>query len=114
MSDIHIWVGKELKEAAKKLNINLSKEFREFLEQRLKEHNIEVPKEEPRIIIAVRCIHCGNTFETSSIGQVRCPRCQKTFRVYTRRYGSRIVKIVKGTREELFKLYAKKFRRGLY
>jgi len=112
-SDIHVWLGKELKEACKKLNINISREFRLWLAQRLKENNIEVKVPEPEIVLLVGCIHCGHQFETTSISQVRCPNCQKTFRVYVRGGTSRIKKIIRGDIQKLYALYAKKFKKSL-
>jgi DNA-directed RNA polymerase subunit RPC12/RpoP len=107
---ITIWVGKELHEACKKSNINISQMFRTWLAEKLKEANIEVKVPEPEIILLVQCIHCGNTFSTSSIGQVRCPECQKTFKVYVKRGFSRIKKILKGDMQKLMSLYQRRFK----
>jgi len=109
-SRINIWLGKELKEACKKLNINISKEFRNWLIEKLKTYNIEIKTNEPEIIVLVRCIHCGNEFETSSIIQVRCPKCQRSFRVYTSK-GSRIRKLIKGNLITLHTLYNRYYKR---
>jgi DNA-directed RNA polymerase subunit RPC12/RpoP len=110
---VTIWIGKELHETCKKMNINISQMFKMWLAEKLKEANIEVKIPEPEILLLVGCVHCGNEFVTSSIGQVRCPRCQKTFKVYVKKGFSRIKKIIKGDLATLHRLYALKYKRSL-
>jgi DNA-directed RNA polymerase subunit RPC12/RpoP len=106
---ITIWVGKELHEACKKLNINMSVMFREWLKEKLREANIEVKTPETDFVFIVKCIHCGTHFATSCISQVRCLNCKKTFRVFVKEGRSRIVKILKGDINKLQELYKQKF-----
>jgi Zn finger protein HypA/HybF involved in hydrogenase expression len=108
---INLWVPKELIEEAKKKQINLSELFREALTKKLREMGTEVKLPEPSLVIKVECIYCKNLFETTSIKIVRCPRCQKYFRVYTKRYGSRIKGIVKGSEADLMKAYNRMYYR---
>jgi len=82
---INIWIGKSVHEEARKLNINISQEFRDWLTKKLGDAGTIITLPTPDINILVGCIHCGNAFSTTNIGQVRCPNCQKTFRVYTKK-----------------------------
>lgn len=106
MGRITVWVGSKIYEELKKQKINVSREVRLFLKKMLEERGVKI--DEPEVVIRVRCVFCENEFETSSITQAKCPKCGKTFRIYTKKYGSRIREIAKGSREELFKLYYRK------
>jgi len=64
------------------------------------------------VIIRVKCPHCGFEFNTRSIKTVKCRRCGRSFKVFYKKrsmkgyaWASRIVKIVEGSRMELFKKF---------
>jgi len=57
------------------------------------------------LIIRVKCPHCGWEQNTRSLKTVKCLRCGRSYSVYRKRGFSRIVGIVKGNRELLFKRY---------
>ncbi|MFH8092955.1 MAG: hypothetical protein QXM38_03370 [Candidatus Aenigmatarchaeota archaeon] len=105
-----IWLGKELKKAVIKANINLSEFVRSRLLEELKNRNIEVEIPDPELILRVRCPRCGSQGNTSSIVMARCFNCKHSFRIY-KKGSSRIVGIVKGNLELLHKLYYKEYGR---
>jgi len=110
---ITLWIGKELKYAAKAVKINLSAFLREKLKEELAKRNMEVKLDEPELILEVRCPYCGFKQQTSTIKTVQCQRCKKFFKVYTRKYGSRITNIIKGDKQKLFALYSRVFRKSI-
>ena len=100
---VEIYIGKDLKKAVIDSGLNLSQFVREKLEEYFKAHGIEIKREEPELVLLVRCPSCGFKNRTSSIRFVRCKRCKTLFRVYLKRGRSRIEKILKGDRSLLFK-----------
>lgn len=103
---IELYIGKELKEAVNKSGLNASKFMREKLVEYFKESGIAISIPEPTIIILARCPSCGCITQTSSIIITRCSNCGKAFRPYLKtKPSSRIVKIVKGTIQDLHREY---------
>jgi len=72
------------------------------------------------IKLEVRCPFCGWKQETSSVKRVRCQRCGRSYEVYLldsrgRVRGTRIVRLISGSLQELHKLaYKEKIKRGRY
>lgn len=104
---VKLWLGKEIKKSTAKFkeieeNFSLSEFVREKLSKLLKEKNIEVEIPEPDLILRVRCQSCNHIQNTTSINFVKCLNCGNSYRIKTRR-GTRIVGIVKGNRELLWR-----------
>jgi len=57
------------------------------------------------LVIRVRCPKCGFEQNTKSLKMVRCFRCNKSYAVFPKRMHSRVVDVVKGTREMLLTAY---------
>jgi hypothetical protein len=60
-----------------------------------------------KLVIRVRCPNCGFEQNSRSIKRVRCIRCGKSYAVFPKRKHSRVVDIVKGSREMLLMAYIK-------
>jgi len=89
------------------LNFWLEEELEEDVEEKTSNPD---PNSNSEIILLVRCPHCGYEQTTTTIKRVKCWRCQRTYSVYPKKGTSRIVKIVKGTLEQLHALYFKTFK----
>ncbi len=63
------------------------------------------------MLLKVQCPHCGYVQTTRSVKRVKCWNCGRTYQVFYKRSGSRIVEIVEGTRAELFKAYERAKRK---
>lgn len=63
----------------------------------------------PRLMLRVKCPRCNHEQNTTSIKSVKCFRCDRAFTIYPKKKKSRIVRIVKGTREMLMREYKHKF-----
>ena len=65
------------------------------------------------VVLRVRCPYCGFEQTTRSIKKVRCFRCGKTYQVYCRtgKWIKRhnIVRIEKGSLQELWKMYEEEY-----
>jgi len=67
--------------------------------------------------LKVRCPHCGAERTTQSVKRVMCFNCGRTFSVYQKIRGSgalktNIVKILQGTRQDLFKKFYESYKTG--
>jgi len=58
----------------------------------------------PRVVIRVQCPHCGAERNTTSVRTIKCFRCGKSFAVVPKNKKSRIVKLVRGSIQDLHKL----------
>jgi predicted Zn-ribbon and HTH transcriptional regulator len=101
---IHLWLGKDLKKAVIKARIDVSEFVRNKLLEELRNKGIVIEVPDPEFIIKVRCPNCGFKQNATTIKQVRCFNCQRYFRVYVRGR-SRIVGIVKGSKEIVFRYF---------
>jgi formylmethanofuran dehydrogenase subunit E len=109
---IEVYIGKELKEAVIKSGMNVSEFLRAKLKEHFKESGIKVNIPEPALVLLVKCPGCGSTIQTSSLRFVRCNNCGKPFRPYPKKNpSSRIVKIIKGTCQDLYQEYYKLYGR---
>lgn len=100
-----IWISKSLAELVKRHKINLSKFVREKLTEYFQQHNIEIPEDDPELIVLVRCPHCSYVQKTTTIRTVRCFNCGKRYSVLRRKGFSRIVRIIKGDQFVLTKMF---------
>jgi ribosomal protein S27E len=55
-----------------------------------------------KIILRVKCPKCGFEQNTRSIKQVKCMQCLHSYSLFPRKKRSRVIGIVKGSRNELF------------
>ena len=97
-----IYIRKELHKKVKELNINMSKTLREALYKKLEEMGEKVEGSNPALILLVMCPKCGYKQNTTTIGIVRCHRCEKRYKVSPKRGRTRIISIVKGNKGLLF------------
>lgn len=106
-----VWLSQREYEKIKELNLNFSRFVRERLHEYFKSQGIEIENDDPELIIKVKCPFCGFEQNTTTVRTVRCFECGRQYRVY-KKSQSRIVKIVKGSLQLLFKKYyeAKKGR----
>ena len=56
---VEIYIGKDLKKAVIDSGLNLSQFVREKLEEYFKAHGIEIKREEPELVLLVRCPSYG-------------------------------------------------------
>ena len=57
------------------------------------------------LIIKVKCPFCGFEQNTTSLKTVKCLKCESRYQVFCKKKRSRVVGVVKGTKEMLFKAY---------
>jgi len=50
-----------------------------------------------RVVVKIRCPHCGRTQHSYVVARKRCVYCRKTFTLYPKNEKSRVVEIVQGT-----------------
>jgi len=92
---------------AKKSKLNLSRMFQDCLASYFKEKGVQIDDEKYRdspVVLLVRCPHCGGHFTTTSVRTATCKYCHVHFAIFPRRGFSRVVKIVKGTQEDVARL----------
>jgi len=67
------------------------------------------------VVLRVRCPHCGFEQTTTSIKSVRCRRCWRTYQVFNinKKWvkSNNIVRIEKGTLQELWQMYSEVYKR---
>ena len=67
------------------------------------------------VVLRVRCPHCGFEQTTRSIKRVRCFRCGRTYQVFNinKKWvkSNNIVRIEKGTLQELWQMYSEVYKR---
>ena len=102
---MEIWLGKELKALVKRTNLNLSKFVRERLKEHFKSQGIEVKLPDPPLVLLVKCPHCSQVMKTTTVLQVKCRYCGRSFKVFRKTGTSRIVKIVKGNMQLVHSMY---------
>ena len=105
MTVTSVWLPKEILKTAKKHQLNLSQILKAGVKTQLKDLGVEVKEKMPELIIKVKCPYCSHTQNTTTIKRVRCFKCERTFSIYRKGKPSRIVEIVKGSRDLLFKYY---------
>lgn len=64
------------------------------------------------VLVRVKCPKCGWEQNTSSVRRIKCFKCNRSFEVYPLEGKSRIVKLVRGTLQELHELaWYERFRK---
>jgi len=95
-----VYISRELKQAAKRAGLNLSRFMRQKLTEELAYNGIEAETHEPDLIVETCCPACSFKQETTTIKTVQCKKCGRRYQVFGRRR-SRVVRIVKGTNDLL-------------
>jgi len=101
MPKVTVWIGEKHYRAAKEHALNLSQLLREAIEQATKDKIPDPDYFLPDLLVQVRCPYCGAFKVTGALSATKCDRCKRVFRIYTRKYGTRIVKIVRGDQQLL-------------
>jgi len=87
------------KMAMKKRKVKFSQYIRVLIEKDIKEQSIDYVPKEPKFIVLARCPFCNDIIQTNSVSLIWCVKCQKHFRLVTKKYGTRIHKVPKGEKE---------------
>jgi len=99
-----VWIPDKLYRLAKERKLNISRLLREALMRELGVSEEELLEDPPEVVVRVRCPRCGNTFLTSSLKYTTCRYCGSKFSVVPKRKVSRIVEVVKGSREDIIRM----------
>jgi hypothetical protein len=91
-----VYISRELKQAARRAGINLSKFTRQKLLEELAYRGVEVETPEPDLIIETACPMCSFKQQTTTIRTVQCKKCGRRYLVFGRRR-SRVTQIIRGS-----------------
>ena len=69
--------------------------------QKMSEHIPNHKRKPPTFQIGVRCPGCGCLFSTYKVKGVTCPNCHRSFQIYYDNQKSRIVRVIKGTKQDV-------------
>ena len=104
---VTLYIPDRLYVEAKRNRINMSRMLRDALLSYFNENNIQVGEEKYRdspVVLLVRCPHCGLHFTTTSVRTATCRYCRVHFSIFPRSSASRVVRILKGTVQDIARL----------